>query len=341
MGLNINMHVNTHNISLAKWEKTYEESLLLLQKFPAPLMRLTQEQIYGQKRYVYTANIINGRNTKNEHWEICGDLLSYKHAESFQLYRHLKQRPFGSNDDYKKNILWAEGEELAYRAGNGRDMFGNKTQGYPYHLALLAVTILFENRFPNEVHSTGDIDQTQVEQIVIWMNTILTTPVIKPICMDGERLYKQLKEVYTDRELVIRRFRGISQNSDEEQLEMLLSFDNNCNVLSQIFIDDLQEYSSLSLLGSVKCISLFLEATQDIRQLIKMVMEIGKNKSEFNLEELLRVLGKKFITISRDELKPLSIFTRPSDSMMNIDDLMIQTFLTMSGMPLSINFHFP
>ncbi len=335
MGLFVNLYVNHHSIPDESWEKTYQESLLLLEKFPIPLMRLQREEIRGQKRNVFTTHLIKEENTSDEHWEIDGDLLSYQQAESFRLRRHF----FKKNSEYDhKHILWAEEDGLEYTNGNGINLFGNKTQGYPYHLAILSVGILFENRFPHNIFVIGDIDRTQAESVIAWMNTILTTPVIMPICLDGPRLYAQLNALYDESALAIRRFKTLSRDSEEEQLQTLLRYADKSLVLQNI-VEILRGYSELSQFGVIDEISQFLSVTQDIQQLIEIVLTVGQDKPSFNLEELLRLLGNKFVTIDKEERQPLFIFMHSSESLMTIKDAFAQVFLKLGGAPSFIDFY--
>jgi len=335
MGLFVDLYVNTHDISPESWEKTYQESLLLLERFPLPLMRLQREEIRGQKRYVFTTHLIENKDTPDEHWEVEGDLLSYQRAEPFQLSRYHKQHD-NKHDD--KNVLWANEEELEYVDGNGIKLFGNKTQGYPYHFAMLAVGILFENRFPHNIFVTGDIDRIQAESVIAWMNTVLATPVIMPICLDGQKLYRQLDAIYDDGSLAIRRFQTLFRDSEEEQLHTLLRYADK-NLVIQDIVETLCEYSQLSQLGVIGLISQFLNVTQDINQLIDIILKVGKVKPEFNLEELLRVLGNKFITIDKKEREPLFIFLHSADNLITMEDTFSQLLLTLAGAPSFIDFY--
>lgn len=43
-------------------------------------------------------------------------------------------------------------------------VFGDKTQGYPYHFAVLAAAMLIEERFPRDAMVWGDIDDGQAEE---------------------------------------------------------------------------------------------------------------------------------------------------------------------------------
>nr|VFJ73796.1 MAG: hypothetical protein BECKFW1821C_GA0114237_105430 [Candidatus Kentron sp. FW] len=74
-----------------------------------------------------------------------GDSVSGQRAEDFRLFRHrtrqfsafLEQRELVKRYDPTKDVLWVPTDSLDYIDGNGVDLFGAKTQGYPYHLAIL------------------------------------------------------------------------------------------------------------------------------------------------------------------------------------------------------------
>jgi hypothetical protein len=170
------------------------------------------------------------------------------------------------------------------------------------------------------------------------MNTVLATPVIMPICLDGQKLYSQLDALYDDSSLAIRRFQTLSRDSEEEQLHTLLRYADK-NLVIQDIVETLGEYEQLSQLGVIRIISKFLSVTQDIRQLIEIILKVGQVKPEFNLEELLRVLGNKFITIDEKEREPLFIFLHSADNLINIEDTFSQLFLTLGGAPSFIDFY--
>jgi hypothetical protein len=342
MGLFIHLTVNPSHITPEDWETAYQESLVLLQHFPAPLMRLHVEELGERhKRYVYTTKRVESSGTSEEHWEINGDMLSYQHAEPFRLYRHLATQFPHPCCEPDKDVLWADEKNIDYINGNGSEVFGNKTQGYPYHLAVFAVGMLLESRFPENIYVFGDIDRTQAEELLPWINRTLEQPVMLPICLDAQRLYHRLCRAYSDPRLAIRRFETLFRGTDEEKFEFLLQSGESPVVL-QDFVEKLGYYSSLSQLGAIRLLSKFLTVTLDLRKLIEMVLETGQTvqkESEFNLEHLLNVLGRHFITIPHEERSPLSLFIRPEEHLMTIDDAFKQIFLTLGGAPDAIEFY--
>lgn len=296
-------------------------------------MRRRVEKIQQYRRMVYTGNLLDQVDTNEEHWEMVGDFSNYRHAETASLYRRM---PLVSSD---QDVLWAEESKIDYINGNGVDLFGNKTQGYPYHLAVLAVGILFESRFPNHVYVFGDIDRSQVEHTILWMNSVLSSPVTLPICLDGPRLLTRLKSAYQPAEtLAIERFSTLFWGTNEEKLATLLQHADRTLVL-QKWRQDLASYSSLSQFGAIDLLSQFLTVTQNLRQLIELVEAARQEPKQFPLEELLKVLCQKFITIDKPERKPLFMFTSSSEHLSTIEDTFGQVFMRLAGAPSFTDFY--
>ena len=93
MGIYLNLIVNPQGITQEAWEAAYEESCLLIEQFPIPLIKFDFEEKYNQKRLVLTKNLFEHKGSNQEHWdwEMSGDLLSGHCAESFRLTRMLNQ----------------------------------------------------------------------------------------------------------------------------------------------------------------------------------------------------------------------------------------------------------
>lgn len=92
-------------------------------------------------------------------------------------------------------------------------------------------------------------------------------------------------------------------------------------------------------MGAIRIIGSFLTATQDVKQLIELVLQVGKNSNGFELEELLRVLVSRFITVEQEARKPLSLFVYPEKRLATIEVVFAQTFLQLGGAPETIDFY--
>jgi hypothetical protein len=333
MGLYVHLTVNPHHITPQQWEQVYQDSLDLLRRFPLPLFTFKREQVHGYQRLVHSTDIVHEANTKEEHWHIIGDLVSGRSAESFIFHRHWS-KSWSRPPHEETDALWADEKEIDDSTGNGVHLFGNKTQGYPYHLAILAVGILVENRFPQGSYVIGDIDRGQVENVVNWMAAVLKQPVTWPICLDGERLYTRLKSLYEDEKWAIRRFTALFRGSAEEQLEILLRCAGHSLVLEHLR-QELEYYSDLSQLGAIKLCSHFLAVIPEVHSLIELVKSLNK----FELKDLLQMLCNHFITIEPSAREPLFFFSRSLDDLMTIEDAFSQVFLTLAGAPSVIEYY--
>nr|VFK23479.1 MAG: hypothetical protein BECKLPF1236B_GA0070989_13611 [Candidatus Kentron sp. LPFa] len=343
MGLFVHLYIDPEGISPSEWEATYRESLTLLRAFPAPLIRIAREEIGSSKRFAYVSDLVHDPDTRDECWWVVGDSVSGRRAEDFQLFRH-KERQFGASSaryDSTRDVLWASTDSLGYINGNGVDLFGGKTQGHPYHLAILAVAILFETRFPEQCYLFGDIESVQAGHMCRWVHETLDTPLITPICLDGERLYRRIEALYEDSRHAIGRFQTLFAGSDTEEFESLLRYAERRAVLD-VFMKELGRYSSLNQYGAIGLVSKFLSATRDLGELIGIVLNIaeqGKKTEDWNLEVLLGMLCRHYLTFPCEERKPLGVLDHPQDEMPTIDDALSQAFMIMAGRPTEIDVH--
>lgn len=74
-------------------------------------------------------------------------------------------------------------------------LWGNKTQGRPYHLYLLAVAALIEARLGKKAFTDGDITRGQFRKAVEIANMVLDKPIDLPDRCNMERLYKRVTEL--------------------------------------------------------------------------------------------------------------------------------------------------
>ncbi|CAK0769996.1 conserved hypothetical protein [Gammaproteobacteria bacterium] len=345
MGLFINLTAQLNRIEPLDWEAAYRDSLVLLQHFPATLVRHDSQKVGGHRRYFSTDKIIRDPSGEDECWSISGDRDSGRDAEEFSLHRYIHRQPgYDSAKTPDVDVLWAGEKAIDYRdGGRGINLFGNKTQGYPYHLALLAVAALFEHRFPGRCFVFGDIDQESARQVVRWVNAVLPAEPVAigvPVCFDGPSLYRRLASLYDDQKLVTKRFKTLFHGSEEETLHVLLAHAER-DGLCQSLAEDLNSYQSLFQRGATSILSSYLSATQDLEVVIDLVLTANRSRTqpEFLLEDLLKVLCQGFVTLDFPERAPLSVLSRPVERMATIEETFSQIFMSLAGAPLDMGFY--
>jgi hypothetical protein len=315
MGIQIYLTAKGPDIPADLWERVYHESLVLLENFPSRLTRLEVQELRGEKRYVYTPEIVRKRDTPDEHWRVVGDLSSRQEAEVFDVYRHHKRqfpddRFYGDPED-SYDVLWAEpDDEYDDFYGNGRLLWDSKTQGFPYHFALLAVGMLVESRCPRAAYVIGDIDRREAREVRTWANSLLEEPIDLPVCVEPGRLYRRLYELYGDERPAFRRF-GTLYRGERSEVWPAIVRHADPPAVRRCLAEGLASYDSLGSAGASEHATRYLEATGDVAGLIETVREIASRgdgePEEFSLERLLKVLCADSITIPLEERRVVPV----------------------------------
>lgn len=195
MGIFIYLAISK-SVTQQEWEAAYEETLLLANKFSLAEIRL--KRIHGietrclvptqEREYVY------GWNGEERHigWKTEGDYVYMRTAETYGLNRELSEE--GAQDkcgtDAMLGVLAGciSGGEEAEAANPVYDLWGDKTQGEPYHIYLLAIACLLESRLGTKAYVYGDITRGQCRKAVRLANKYLDKPIEMPDSCDMDRL---------------------------------------------------------------------------------------------------------------------------------------------------------
>lgn len=171
MGIHIYLHIQPQRIDELAWARVYDDLLYFLRAYPDGLIGLRRRGMSDGVFYSRDLEV-DADDPGRRHLTVCGDMKSKKTGEGFELYQSLypagirRTRSHAKPDD---DIL------LSYREHQwrARQVFGSKTQGCPYHLAILAIAMLMENRFPSAAVVSGDIDAAQAARAAQWVHAAL------------------------------------------------------------------------------------------------------------------------------------------------------------------------
>jgi hypothetical protein len=340
MGLYLHVTINFKGISNEAWENTWLESIEILKKFPLPLSRHDIQTQLGQKRHVYSQQWILKAGEKSEYWRLEGDLLSGQSAETFQFFRHLEtyKSDYQTHQGcFKKSVFHTNADELEYAASsNGVELWDSKTQGYPFHLAILAVGILLEQRFPENCYVHGDISAKQVSVMREWLKNVFGKTYPKPICFDANRLFGKLQTVYKNQKTLLTRFAVLYKGGQTEQFKAMLRLSGK-EMTYNYYATQLNDFEKLTQWGPQELMRTVLEATKDIHALIefveKAVSQRATKKMAFEWTDVLTMLCEDFIFVNPSEREIMQRLTHESNNMQNINDVFGQLFMKMSGMP--------
>jgi hypothetical protein len=344
MGLYVHLYAQCDHIDPERWEALYLTSLQLLERFPGPLIRQIAEPIGDLRRWVLTTQIQSDIGTSKEHWAVDGDLSSRCLAETYSLYRHLahyasaapKRRPA------PRDVLWVRDEDLEHGEVGGQCLFDSKSQGYPYHYAMLAVGLLLENGLPGRAVVMGDINRQQAESVVAWTETVLQRRLDLPVVTDAPRLWQRLVAAYPEQPAhAVRRFCALYADDQHTAWPVLLRLEGgpDRDTLSSAFAAQLEPYQSLQARGAMQLLVALCEADGAIARTIDWVCgpDPGGEPARFAAEDLLKALCDCGLTIPRDQRPGLECFQAPPQALANIDDQFAQVFRILAGTPILVD----
>lgn len=234
MGIFIHLNVSKQ-IRRSEWRKVYEESLKLVKAFP----------LYEkQKRIFLGEGMYCGVPTKEREWfgrigwHTIGDSVTLQSAEDYFLPKDLlEEEPvveermlfdengsdegklhsgyFGvkaaqSREDILLSLLpmytdvgWED-----ERCHGCFELWGNKTQGENYHIYLLAIACMIEDRLGEKAVVYGDITRGQCVRAVELANRYLEEPIRLPCRCDPGRLYERVRRLPLGKQEVLPFFFG-------------------------------------------------------------------------------------------------------------------------------------
>lgn len=298
MGTYINLSMLTSNISKLEWEQVYEESLKLVHAFP--FADVDERKFCGYKLPVYVKS--TERISSDRHWSIRGDLKSKRFAETFKLYKDISHYQSGQSESSDKDILFEEDRLMI-------DVFNSKTQGYEYHLYILAIAMLIESRLPNNALVSGNIDYDQCVKAKNWADQYLSSPIEIPVRVDVDKLLSRTDHFKNEIEQV--QFINKWLIADQEEKFKVIYNRFVRNSFLEWFGDELKAYSSPNQLGALKLLIYFINITADLNDLLDLLCK-SKNGPQFSDSEVIRAIARTWVCLPREKFSFLNVFAKVS-----------------------------
>lgn len=191
--MGIYIHLNVSNkVDSKQWEKAYEESLILIDKIG--LVEYDEIKKFGRKIWCLAPSRernVNGRLG----WLAHGDAYTLKTAEDQFFPRKISASC--DSEEYADPLMYVLAQHCIENFENPfvqkvTEFFGNKTQGEPYHMVLLCIGCLFDDRLNGEAICSGDITYGQCEHAIQVANKYLKKPIKTPLRCDLNRLYERV-----------------------------------------------------------------------------------------------------------------------------------------------------
>ena len=329
---------DTHGITQQQWEPVWNECHAVLQYFPVPLTSPFWVNKWGAERVERKTELIH-EDGDNTYLCVNSDMASLVMGSRFELKKNISKFP-QSKESRDIDILWIEEAYMDGFFGRCR-IWENGTRGAPYGLAMIALGILLENRFPANCFMFGvHYADQQVDNMRAWLAGALKTNIARPVCNDPERLLERLLPLYPNIDLVIRRFLRLAKADATQCFEFLIAKGYG-DALQNELIRQMSHFSSVSQWGVTDLLFPYLETIKDVEQvaiLVKRVHEIN-GKEDFSLENLLRLLLRNGVTINPFQSEVVKEWNETGDGLTTPMEGLNRLILRMSGMPNRIDYY--
>lgn len=324
MGIFIHLAIST-SVTKEEWERVYAETLQLISHFPLADTRKVSIRNIDVVCLTKTEEIeeLHGwsKSKKRVGWGTDGTYDDMKGAEYYFLPKDL----IGDNevnscagDAMLGAVAWYLGEETDERSSNIYDIWGGKTQGEPYHIYLLAIACLIEDRLRNKAYVYGDITSGQCRKAVEIANEYLDEKIEIPDRCVLERLFKRVQglEINELEKLKVLEFVYLG-NKDQEFGEYVRNqFTDKC--CREYWKEEFKGWK-IGTIGFDDNFMKYLLLGFELKDLIQYIDFVDENGDLLYEKFILRVMDAKLhlkekdcrdiLAIDQDESRPYTIWT--------------------------------
>lgn len=331
MGVHISLYVDPLGVTLAAWEAAFDETLRLLSTWQPALMGLGHREIATLRVAQYTNSIVRREaDAEDISWCIVGDRESLRTGESHQLFRSFDRgaarswRSPKTDDDAPRET---PPDILLPLARDARaslvSLLSGKTQGHPYHYALLAAAMVIEDRLPRAAVVSGDIDRAQAEAARNMAQPILGRELALPVRVDAARLLARLGEHFAG-EALATAFHELFVPGSFEATEVMLRACPD-DAAGEVWKRTLSGFQ-VNTIGVVRLLVSWFNAGRDLATACRIAC-LAPDGPRFEPEALVDKVASTWITVRPSARELLSPFRRSEGSAPTVWSLLGDIFL--------------
>lgn len=295
MGVYISL-LASNKVDPVRWEKAYEETLILADKMG--LIEIREFEKFGQKYFAATSSA-EREFPRGIGWLTEGDAVFMATAEDFFLPRKVDTpRQEEKYCDPLMHILAQRGivDFKNPYVKNVQDFWDSKTQGEPYHMALLAIGCLLDNRLNGEAICGSDITYGQCECAIEKANKILKEKIGMPLRCRMEDLYKRVRQLPIEPRQMLESFAAAYLGTKDERYYKFVA-EHFSDEEQYLFIKEKMNQPYLGTVGFADSIQQILSYNMPIAWLCSSFLEMDpeKKKTEENGESPFQIFIKTIL----------------------------------------------
>lgn len=325
MGICIHLDIS-RSVTKKEWEEVYNETLTLVETLPLAERRTvdihgvdTMCLVHTEERSFPSAW---GSDDGRIGWDADGDMVTMHTAEEYFLPRDLID---GEEIDENAGdaILGVCPSCLDYDWNDQRfkhtySIWGNKTQGEPYHLYLLAIACLIEARLGTKAFIYGDITRGQCKMAVEIANQFLDNKIDMPDRCCADRLMKRINALEFSEAEKIELFEHFYLGTKDALFGETLICNFSTKSLNHYWKEQFKN-SKIGTIGFDEIISEYLLWGFEIDKLCKYINFTDDEGNEHYEDFVKRIMDAKLhlkdkncadpLKIDQEEAQPYSIWT--------------------------------
>lgn len=317
MGIFINLKLS-ETIAQEEWASVYKRSLVIAKKFG--FYDCGSREMHGE-RIACIFPTQERRIGDETGWCVVGSLPTYKRAEDQFMPKTLgsaarKSEPY---DILRIKIPYEENERSPYI-----HLWGNKTQGEPYHMGLLAIGCVAEQMLGIQALVDGDITYRQCLTAAEMASQILGEKIQPPVCCRMQDLQDRLQKFDTLSELEkLELFMDIYLGDDDDELGTFLYSSYASDTLTSYWQEQFKD-KEIGGYGFIKQMKRYLLLSPDLAGFCKFA-DFDKTDAE-QCKAFIRAIMKSSLHLKeKDCYDPLDLKHYPVPY--GIGNLMASFFL--------------
>ena len=320
MGIYVTGSLLPYELTQQQWEQAYEESLQLVDAYDF------LDIIHNKEKYAnYGLDWVYVEKSKERNFDgqlgvnIFGAYAGCISTEGQDLHRDLSR--YYPREMYSHDIILPEpGALCCHDALIGRlynivgfekyqdsqwIVFGNKTQGYPHHVPLLAIGLLLEDRLGKAFTIYGNITCGQIKAAIEWANAILENPISWPCTLDNAKLLERI-QAFVPREKQLASFFDLTYCAADEDMYQILRRHFSEAEFADHWKEDVLHHKP-GTIGSSNFFESYFRMTDDLQMLTKVC------STKYTMEEFAKELASSMV-FERDKTTDNPIATLSADS---------------------------
>jgi hypothetical protein len=322
----IQIFFKANKINVSDWEIAYARIVSVTKHFPLPLLRVEAYDGYTRTLDKNHLELRENIGTPDESISFYGDAASFTFGSTIRFYKnwnqYVEKRLIDKTQNANKPITWYPDEPFRNdgtpSSANGltTKYLSIDTHDGFYEYAIIAIGILLENQFPNQVFMIAKKQHlSNIQLIINWLSFRFREHFELPIYFDPKRLFDSFAKDYATPYELVNRMAHLYRNKHRQNIEFTIKYIGYRAAFE--YYAELLSRSTFGTFGFTDILDPWIAETQDLEETLKFVaaskkylIERGEQNAadKYDLTYLLKTFLNKYILWNPVQRESLALF---------------------------------